>query len=344
VEPHHKKQVSTIRVLVADNSKFHTQLLVKVLSRNPDLQIVSSNLDSASLIAASSTEKIDVFVLSAFVDEGSQRGFEILEELRETNPHARAVLLLDSSKPEAVIEAFRAGARGVFDHRDSSDLLGQCIRKVHQGQLWLNNEQIAVVLDALASAPKVRAVNGNGMNLLSKREADVVVCVAEGLTNREIGARLGLSQHTVKNHMFRIFDKLGVSSRVELLFMTLSQGTAAPPLLEGLLKDPAGDFDDATLALCEKAAEHGILAAQLMLARISWSRRSSDSDVIRSYMWYCVAFDQLTRAKNNVKKAMNPAQLAEADLAVRERLNNSHPIAPSLPSQASSRHESSVVA
>jgi DNA-binding CsgD family transcriptional regulator len=161
------------------------------------------------------------------------------------------------------------------------------------------------------------------MNLLSKREAEVVGSLSEGLTNREIGERLGLSQHTIKNHMFRIFDKLGVSNRIELMFMTLSPGTA-PSLLQGLLKDPAGDCDEATLPLCEKAAEHGVLAAQLMLARIAWTGRASDSDVVRSYMWFCVALDQVTRTKNSVTKAMNPAQLAEVERRVREKLDKSH--------------------
>lgn len=341
---HDHKKACTIRVLVADNSQFHTQLLVGALNRDPDLRAVSSDLDAASLVAASITQKIDVFVLSAFVDEGAQRGFEILQELRETNSNARAVMLLDSSRPDAVLEAFRAGARGVFDHRASSDMLCQCIRKVHEGQVWINNDQTAVVLDALASAPRLRAVDGNGMNLLSKREADVVKCSVEGLTNREIGERLGLSQHTIKNHMFHIFDKLGVSNRIELLFMTVNQGAAAPPLLQDLLKDPEGDYDEPTLALCEKAAEHGVLAAQLLLARIASTGRASDSEVIRSYMWFCVALDQLTRTTNNAKKAMSPAQLAEADRRVDERINKSRRIESSRPRQVSSGYASTIVA
>jgi DNA-binding NarL/FixJ family response regulator len=327
---------------VADNSRFHTQLLVGVLSRDPDLHVISSDLDAGSLVAASITQKIDVFVLSAFVDEDAQRGFGILKELRETNPNARAVMLLDSSKPEAVLEAVRAGAKGVFDHQESSDILCQCIHKVHQGQVWINNEQMAVVLDALASAPKVRAFAGDGLNLLSKREADVVRYLPEGLTNREIGERLGLSPHTIKNHMFRIFDKLGVSSRIELLFMTLSQNTGESSLLQGLLKDPASNYDEATLALCEKAAQHGVLAAQLLLARIAWTGRATDSDVIRSYMWFSVALDHITRTKNSMKKVMLPAQVAEAERKVEEYINKTHRIVPSLSPQASSQDKKIV--
>jgi DNA-binding NarL/FixJ family response regulator len=335
---------SAIRVLVADSSRFHTQLLVGVLSRDPDFQVFSSDLDAASLVAASTTERIDVFVLSAFADDDAQRGFRTLEELRQTYPNTRAVMLLDCSKPQCVLEAFRAGARAIFDHQESADVLCQCIRKVHDGKVWVNNEQMALALDALASAPKVRAVNGNGMNLLSRREAEVVTCLAEGLSNREIAEHLGLSQHTVKNHLFRIFDKLGVSNRIELLFMTLSHGAAVSSPLRGLLEDTGGGYDEATSALIEKAAEQGAVAAQLMLARSSWTGRASDSDVTRAYLWFCVALDQVTRTKNTVKKSMNPAQLAEAERRVRERLNKSS-IEPSLSVRTSSSdYECGVVA
>ncbi|MGB7865328.1 MAG: LuxR C-terminal-related transcriptional regulator [Candidatus Sulfotelmatobacter sp.] len=344
MEDDRKRLASTIRVLVADNSRFHTQLLVGALSQDPELQVVSSDLDASTLAFALVTHRIDVFVLSNFADDDSQRGFRSLKELRQTYPNARAIMLLDCSKTESILEAFRAGAKGVFDHQESSDTLCQCIRKVHGGQVWVNHEQMTLVLEALASAPKVRAVDGRGMNLLSKREAEVVSCLAEGLSNREIAERLGLSQHTVKNHLFHIFDKLGVSNRIELLFMTLNQATPAPSLLQVLLEDPACDYDQATLALCEKAAEQGVLAAQLILARSSWTGRAGDGDVIRAYQWFSLALEQLARSKNMVKKAMNPAQLAEAERGVRELHGRSQPVAPAVSTPAASGYERRTVA
>src|SRR5579864_7245952 len=346
VEHDRNRHACTIQVLVADNSPFHTQLLVGALSREPDLKVFSSDLNAASVVGASIPHKIDVCVLSAFADEDAERGFSILRELREADRHTRAVILLDSSKPESVLESFRAGARAVLDHRESPETLCQCIRQVHGGQVWISNEQMALVLDSLSSAPKLKTVDARGMNLLSKREVEVVRCVTEGLTNREIADRLGLSQHTIKNHLFRIFDKLGVSNRIELLFVTLSQNSADPteaPLPE-LFADPCGDCDQASLEVCEKAAEHGVLAAQLMLARTSLAGGISDHNPARAYVWYSMAVDQLTRSKDKVKKTMTPAELADAERQLRERLSRWRRVEQPITAQLSSPYDRSVVA
>ncbi len=88
---------------------------------------------------------------------------------------------------------------------------------------------MSFAVEALASSPVIRAVDAKGLSLLSKRELEVVRRLAEGLSNREIAERLGLSQHTIKNYLFRVFDKLGVSSRLELLFMTLNHAAYFKP-------------------------------------------------------------------------------------------------------------------
>ncbi len=172
--------------------------------------------------------RVNVVVLSSNLDEEPLRGFELLRELRASNPDIFAIMLLDSSKKESVLQAFRAGARGIFSRHDSVETLSKCIRSVYEGQIWANSQQLSFAVEALATSPVVRAVDANGLSLLSKREMDVVRSLAEGLTNREIAERLGLSQHTIKNYLFRVYDKLGVSSRLELLFMTLTQAGAKP--------------------------------------------------------------------------------------------------------------------
>jgi two-component system, NarL family, nitrate/nitrite response regulator NarL len=319
----------TIRVLVADNSPFHTELLAGALTRDPDFQVISSNLSAVNVSSASRHQMIDVFVLSAFADGDAQVGLKILEGLREINPSTRAVVLLNSSTPESILEAFRAGARGVFHIQEDSDVLRRCIRRVHEGQAWVSREQMTLLLEALISTPKIKAVDRKGLNLLTKREAEVVSCLAEGMTNREIAEHIGLSQHTVKNYLFRIFDKLGVSNRIELLFMTLSQGTAAPLLLQGLLMDPADGYDEATFVSCQKHAENGVIAAQLALARMFSMGRKCDRDLVQAYAWFGIAADQITRTKNALKQDMGASETAAAERQVREWNEKARVIEPS---------------
>jgi two-component system, NarL family, nitrate/nitrite response regulator NarL len=222
-----------IRVLVADDTRIHTQLLADALRRDGQLEVISSPPNSQELIEAVKTQKIDIFVLSCNWGEEPLSGIEILRQLTASHPHTRAIMLMDSSKRENIVQVFRAGARGIFSRQESVETLCKCIRSVHSGQIWANSQQMSFAVEALAASPVVRALDANGMSLLSRRELDVVHSLAEGLTNREIAERLGLSQHTIKNYLFRVFDKLGVSNRLELLFMTLShtRGAEAPTSL-----------------------------------------------------------------------------------------------------------------
>ena len=304
-----------IRVLVADNTRIHTQLLADSLKRDHGLDVIGADSDSRGLVATAAAHKTDVLLISSNLDEETHRSFEVLRELRASYPQIRAVMLMDSSKREFILHAFRAGARGIFSRYEPVESLCKCVRSVHEGQIWASSGQMSFAVEALASSPTVRAVDANGLDLLSKREMEVVRSLSEGLTNREIAERLGLSQHTIKNYLFRVFDKLGVSSRVELLFMTLSQATRAQSLLPSLLATPVngGQHDEATLAICQKAAEQGLPTAQLALAQLYAARRSGPKDMVQAYMWFLIAGEQITRAKNHVNKTMTMEQLLEAE-------------------------------
>jgi DNA-binding NarL/FixJ family response regulator len=319
-----------IRVLVADNTRIHTQLLADALKRDRGLDVLSADSDSHGVIATAAAHKAHVLVISSNLDEESHRAFEVLRELRASHPQIRAVMLLDSSKRDFILNAFRAGARGIFSRHESVDSLCKCVRSVHEGQIWASSLQMSFAVEALAASPTVRAVDANGLNLLSKRETEVVHSLAEGLTNREIAERLGLSQHTIKNYLFRVFDKLGVSSRVELLFMTLSQSSPAH-LVPSLLSDPAngGRHDDATIAICQKAAEEGLPTAQLALAQLYAARRASPKDLVHAYMWFLIASEQITRAKNHVNKSMTMEQLLEAEQRAAEWMRKTKKMPPS---------------
>src|SRR5664279_2032349 len=122
-----------------------------------------------------------------------------------------------------VVDAFRAGARGVFCLSQATfKSLCRCVEQVHAGQIWADSSELSEVIESFSQLAPLRVVNANGMRLLTKREEDVVRLLAEGLQNRDIAQELKLSEHTVKNYLFHIFDKLGVSSRVELVLYAVS--------------------------------------------------------------------------------------------------------------------------
>lgn len=209
------------RVLAADSTSMTTQLLVDALARDAQYQMIHSPSSPSGILDTLKTEKPQVAVIGAELEPSG--GFELVRQIRTASPNTRVVVLLDSSEQTPVIEAFRAGAHGVFCRTEPFQLLAKCIQCVANGQIWANSRELHFVLEALAQPRLAHAVNLKD-GLLSARETDVVMCVAEGLSNREIAQRLKLTEHTVKNYLFRIFDKLGVSSRVEVVLYALRNG------------------------------------------------------------------------------------------------------------------------
>ncbi len=135
----------------------------------------------------------------------------------------RVIVLLKSASRELVVDAFRAGAEGVFRRSEPVHVLCKCIQTVHKGQIWANTQQLHFLLEALTSSTPLRVVNAKGRHLLAQREDEIANLVAEGMTNREIAQKLGVAEHTVSNSLFGIYDKLGISSRVELALYLIHQ-------------------------------------------------------------------------------------------------------------------------
>jgi DNA-binding NarL/FixJ family response regulator len=300
-----------ICVIVLDSSQIHSQLLADGMGRDGRL-VASSARTPADFLQAAAQSPVDVVVISSTLDEEPGRGFEVLRNFRSLRPDVPAVMLLDASKREMVVDAFRAGARGVLGRQSSLADLCKSIHCVHQGQVWANSKEMAFALDVLADLPAISAVDHRGINLLSERELEVVQCLAEGLTNREIGDRLGLSRHTVKNYLFRIFDKIGVSSRMELLSLTLRQ--PLPPPNFSPLKDRDSEFE-----ACQRAAENGSPTAQVQLAEIYRNGHGTPKDHVASYMWYLLSEraiqdlkEEASSAKSRLLRQMKPEEILEA--------------------------------
>ena len=199
------------------------ELLIEALKRQACFNVVDSVTTSQEAIKVACSSNVDVALISATLADGPLSGFGALRRIRECRPDVRSVILHDGREQNLVVDAFRAGARGVFSLSQSTFMaLCRCVQQVHAGQIWANSIELSEVLEAFYEFAPMRIVNADGMRLLTKREEEVVQLVAEGLQNREIAIDLKLSEHTIKNYLFRIFDKLGVSSRVELALYAVS--------------------------------------------------------------------------------------------------------------------------
>lgn len=170
----------------------------------------------------------EVAVISASSPDGSTGALGIVREVCAAAPNTRVVLLVDCSEPKGVIEAFLAGAKGVVCKNDSFKLLCKCIRSVHAGQIWASSVELQWIVEALAQREPVRILSAKGIPRLTERENEIVRLGVEGLPNNEIAQKLGLSEHTVKNHLFRVYEKLGVTNRVELILYALSNKPGSP--------------------------------------------------------------------------------------------------------------------
>jgi DNA-binding NarL/FixJ family response regulator len=222
-----------IRVAVADASPMNSQLMVSALRRrqyNFEVHAVASD----SALAFHELQNgctADVAVISARLEDGPLSGFRVLQQLQTSDRKIPAVMLLDSADRDLVVDAFRTGARGVFCRGSSFKILPKCIRRIHEGQIWLNNAELEFLLELVIGMKPMEVRTSGGMALLTRRERDVVRFAAEGMRNQEIALNLNLSEHTVRNYLIRVFDKLGISSRVELVLYALSgtDETVSPP-------------------------------------------------------------------------------------------------------------------
>ena len=216
-----RNRCDALHVLIADSGPIQSQLLSRALKSRRDFEVSVVGLEMSALNNFMQKNRADIVLIAG----NHLPDLSMLRWLRLSYPKAVPILLTESDDRELVVNALRAGAQGIFLFTHSPfALLCKCIHCVHQGQVWLNSQQMHYVLDAFAEVPTLRVVNSRGANLLTPREEQVVALVADGMTNRATALELGLSEHTIKKYLLRIFDKLGISSRVELVLYAMSHG------------------------------------------------------------------------------------------------------------------------
>ena len=220
-----------IELLVGETCRLSCELMTTALRRYPQkLSVVAAAVESTEIVNAYAAKKPDVCVISWRLKDGASAGLAATRQLHAMHETARILLLLDSPEREVVVEAFRAGALGIFSRDESFGELCKGIEKVHSGQISATNEQLQYLVESLAGkgAPGSTPItDAKGATLLTPREQSLVDLVAQGRTNRDISRELNLSEHTVRNYLFRIFNKLGTSNRLELALYAINQKEAS---------------------------------------------------------------------------------------------------------------------
>lgn len=216
-----------IKVLVVTPDNMTGELLKNAFAHGrKDFIVETLTGSSQKIIGQLGAHKSHIALITEELQDGPQAGVKVLQKLRDSQ-RTSAIMLLHGSKPEYTVNALREGARGIFYRTHSLKALSKCIRTVHRGQIWASNQDFEHVLTALGHAKPLRFANADGMPLLTRREEDVVRLVAEGLKNREIAQTLKVKEHSIRNYLYRIFEKLGVSSRVELIIYVFSDRNRA---------------------------------------------------------------------------------------------------------------------
>ena len=278
----------SVSILVAARTVITTELFCSVLSRDerfsvhpydPEILRQSGGVFDVALISAGSENQADT------------DGIDLVRKMQASGRVAKMVVQFDQPTRTSILEAFRAGARGVFCSRQSLESLCDCLWSVHNGRVWASNEHLEYLLQALGEPVPVRLRDAKGGVLLTKREEDVVSLVIEGLTNREIAERLKLSEHTIKNYLFRIFDKLGVSNRSELIIYTLARSNSDSPSSSAESQiSTAGSADghnQSSTLDCSRDAAEQLCAVHDMLAEGSdiRSRQATRPVLTPGYLW-----------------------------------------------------------
>jgi DNA-binding NarL/FixJ family response regulator len=223
-----------IRLVIADDHPIFREGLRRLLHSEQGYDIVGEATDAITAVTLVRQHAPDVLLLDLFMPNGG--GIAALRDLAIDPPRTRVILLTAAIEPGEIVTAVHLGARGIITKDSATALLFKCIQRVVAGEYWLGRGAVGDLVQALVAAG---AQDGRkaGPPPLTRRELEIIAAVVEGASNKEVADRFGLSPQTVKNHLSNIFDKLGVSNRLELalyavnhqLFPSRRTPPAGPP-------------------------------------------------------------------------------------------------------------------
>ncbi len=208
----------TIRVIVADTQAIFRAGLRKIFALEDDIRVVGQAESVEQTVSAIQKFSADVVIFEAALTPSPA---DAVSDLLRQNPSCRLVVVLQEPDQEMTLDLFRRGAHGIVSREIEPEMLVECLRKVAQGEPWLDSRAIGWVMQAYRTQG-LRPTGSRPKVSLTPKESNIVSCVTQGMKNKEIALRVGTTEQVVKNYLRKVYDKLGVADRLELALYCLN--------------------------------------------------------------------------------------------------------------------------
>ncbi|MHB1021170.1 MAG: response regulator transcription factor [Acidobacteriaceae bacterium] len=209
--------VHAIRVLLADSQAIYRVGMRKVFALEDDIRVVAQAETLENLQAALQRYPTDVVLIEGSLITGTT---DAIPELVRRSPEAKLIVQVVETDEANTVELYRRGVRGVIPRSISPDLLVKCIRKIAAGETWIDNQSVNWVIEAYRAQANT-LTNPRVQPKLSEKELAIIGCITRGMRNKEIAYQIGTTEQVIKNYLRKIYDKLGVSDRLELALYCL---------------------------------------------------------------------------------------------------------------------------
>jgi DNA-binding NarL/FixJ family response regulator len=207
-----------IRVIVADTQAIFRAGLRKIFALEDDIRVVGQSETLAQTLAAAKKFSADVLIFEAAL---TPNPLEAVSDLLRQSSQMKLVVVTHEPNEELTLELFRRGAHGIVSREIEPEVLVECLRKVAQGEPWLDRQAVSWVLSAYRTQ-STRPTGSRPKVQLTPKESLIVSCVTQGMKNKEIALRVGTTEQVVKNYLRKVYDKLGVADRLELALYCLN--------------------------------------------------------------------------------------------------------------------------
>ena len=207
----------TIRVILADSQAIYRVGIRKVFALEDDLRVVAQADSLENLRLAVERYPTDVVLLEGSLLTGTAN---IIPDLLRSAPDVKVIVQAVAADENQTVELYRRGVRGIVSRSISPDLLVRCVRRIAAGETWIDNQSVSWVIEAYRAQASA-LVNPRVQPKLSPKEMAIITCITQGKRNKEIAYQLGTTEQVIKNYLRKIYDKLGVSDRLELALYCL---------------------------------------------------------------------------------------------------------------------------